>query len=934
MFRNPIAFFILITFSLPSYGQVKTKPENISLYNQAEKLYHAADATDFTDSMALIYYGKAIILLNKERNADDILADCFLKSGILKMSANKPEPALAYFRQAISVVQVSQKLSDSLLFQPLIYAGTIHYNLNDLDSAVYFFRQAERVNDKYSGLNESERLFNKFGALYYETGDYNKSISYFEKALSLVQSKKPVNVYFVINYKNNIATALMKQGKYRQALEIFQDLLHYPQPDDVLFYNIGNTYFEEAEYALSLKYVRKISHLEFEKYSSLIKIFIRLQQYDSAEVYLSKAKNIYSSKKTFTSAFAYGIVQKYSGDLKAAAGKTMDALADYQSAIINLDPAFSDTALSANPSTFSGLQNFSFLFEALIAKASAMRELGKSHRASDWQKQSVNAYGSALSLANHIERTYSSDDARLFLKTKINPATRDAVEAAIGLYEQTKNPEYINTAFGFAEGNKATVLQLGLRNLELTTIPGLPLALVSEEKRYRSVLAKLEIQSVHISDSAERKQLEKEMHEVEISLASVQDKLDENPAYHNLKFSAGSAGMDVLQQNLDDADEAILSYYFTADKLICFYITREGSGYSALPLDKNEFSNNVISTISALRNTLEDLDAASRTTINKMGSRLFTELIKPVFDKIKNKNRLIIIPYNEISYVPFEMLVMDDGSQMLKKFAISYNYTANFLTGKKPAKSKGYEVLAMAPFSNAGNMNLILQALPSSAGEIEQLPGKKFFGAEATKNQFISLLGQYPVIHLATHAIANDSNLLGSYIEFYGIKNDAEEKHRLFEKEIYTFNMNSARLVILSACETGNGLMVNGEGVISLSRAFSYAGCKSVVTSLWKADEISISFITKRLHQYLQKGLPIDIALQKSKIDFLASDEIDARIKTPAFWANLVLIGDYQPVTESPVNWIYLAVIFCVCSILVYFTIKKLTGHKDARLMS
>jgi CHAT domain-containing protein/tetratricopeptide (TPR) repeat protein len=928
MFRSPLAFFILLFFSLNSYGQAKkTQPGYIDLYNKAEKLYHTANTTDFTDSMALTYYGKAISLLIQEKKADYILADCFLKSGILEMSANKPEPALAYFHQAINLVEASHKLSDSLLFKPFIYAGTIQYNLNNLDSAVYFFRQAERVNDKYSGLDESERLFNKFGALYYETGDYNKSISYFEKALSLVQSKKPVNIYFVINYKNNIATALMKQGKYSQALEIFRELINYPQPDDILFYNIGNTYFEEAEYTLSLKYVRKISHLEFEKYSSLIKIFIRLQQYDSAQFYLAKAKNIYSSKKIFTSAFAYGIVLKYSGDLKAATGKPMEALEDYQSAIINLDPAFSDRSLSANPVVFSGLQNFSFLFETLVAKASTMRELGKSQQASNWLKQSVSAYGSALSLANHIERTYSSDDARLFLKTKINPATRDAVEAAIRLYDETKNPEYINTAFGFAEGNKATILQLGLRNLELTTIPGLPLALVSEEKRYRSILAKLEIHSVQVTDSTERKQLEREMHDVEISLASVQDKLDENPAYHNLKFLASSAGMDVLQKNLDGADEAILSYYFTADKLICFYITREGSGYSALPLNKNEFSNNVISTISALRNTLEDLDAVSRTTFRNMGTRLFTELIKPVFDKIKNKNRLIIIPYNEISYVPFEMLVMDDGSQMLKKFAISYNYTANFLTGNKPVKSKGYEVLAMAPFSDAGNMNLILPALPSSAGEIEQLPGKKLFGTEATKNQFTSLLGQFPVIHLATHAIANDSNLLGSYIEFYGIKNDAEDKHRLFEKEIYTFNMKSARLVILSACETGNGLMVNGEGVISLSRAFSYAGCKSVVTSLWKADEISISFITKRLHHYLQKGLPIDIALQKSKIDFLASSDIDARIKTPAFWANLVLIGDYQPVAESPVNWFYLAGIFFACSIAVYFAIKKLIRH-------
>ena len=93
--------------------------------------------------------------------------------------------------------------------------------------------------------------------------------------------------------------------------------------------------------------------------------------------------------------------------------------------------------------------------------------------------------------------------------------------------------------------------------------------------------------------------------------------------------------------------------------------------------------------------------------------------------------------------------------------------------------------------------------------------------------------------------------------------------------------------------------MVNGEGVISLSRAFSYAGCKSVVTSLWKADEISTSFIAKRIHHYLQKELPIDVALQKSKIDFLESNEIKERDKSPAYWANLVLIGDFHPLYKE-----------------------------------
>ena len=204
----------------------------------------------------------------------------------------------------------------------------------------------------------------------------------------------------------------------------------------------------------------------------------------------------------------------------------------------------------------------------------------------------------------------------------------------------------------------------------------------------------------------------------------------------------------------------------------------------------------------------------------------------------------------------------------------------------------------MAPFSGEGDKELILPPLPLSIGEISELPGKKLSGSQANKSQFVSLSAQYPVIHLATHAVANDSNLLGSYVEFFGLKKDADTIHRLYEKEIYTLDLKSARLVILSACETGNGLLVNGEGIISLSRAFSYAGCKSVITSLWKADEISTSYICKRLHHYLQKGLAIDEALQQSKIDYLETNEIEERFKNPAYWAHLILIGDYRPVVK------------------------------------
>jgi CHAT domain-containing protein len=187
----------------------------------------------------------------------------------------------------------------------------------------------------------------------------------------------------------------------------------------------------------------------------------------------------------------------------------------------------------------------------------------------------------------------------------------------------------------------------------------------------------------------------------------------------------------------------------------------------------------------------------------------------------------------------------------------------------------------------------------------------------------------YPVIHLATHAEANDSDPLRSFIEFYGLKGDADTIHRLYEQEIYHLDMKSTRLVILSACETGAGLLVNGEGIMSLSRAFSYAGCKTVITSLWKADDIATAFISRRLHHYLQKGFRKDEALQKAKIDYLESNDIEPGHKTPAYWAHLVLIGDAGAIEQKDhfIFWIIADIIFLF---LVLFIILKIRPDRPA----
>jgi LPXTG-motif cell wall-anchored protein len=108
--------------------------------------------------------------------------------------------------------------------------------------------------------------------------------------------------------------------------------------------------------------------------------------------------------------------------------------------------------------------------------------------------------------------------------------------------------------------------------------------------------------------------------------------------------------------------------------------------------------------------------------------------------------------------------------------------------------------------------------------------------------------------------------------------------------------MDSASLVIISACESGDGQLVNSEGVISLTRGFAYAGCKSMVTSLWKANDRSTAIIIQKFHAYLQQGYARSEALQKAKLDYIKAETVH---KTPNYWAHLVLIGDTEPLIET-----------------------------------
>jgi CHAT domain-containing protein len=131
---------------------------------------------------------------------------------------------------------------------------------------------------------------------------------------------------------------------------------------------------------------------------------------------------------------------------------------------------------------------------------------------------------------------------------------------------------------------------------------------------------------------------------------------------------------------------------------------------------------------------------------------------------------------------------------------------------------------------------------------------------------------------------------------------DTVEDGLLHAYELYNLRL-PADLAVLSACNTGFGRLQAGEGVMSLAHAFRYAGCRSIVMSLWPAEDESTAFIVERFYAHLAGGLPKDEALRLARLDYL--DQADPLRAHPYYWTHLVAMGDMTPLrkNKSPSLW-------------------------------
>ncbi len=203
-----------------------------------------------------------------------------------------------------------------------------------------------------------------------------------------------------------------------------------------------------------------------------------------------------------------------------------------------------------------------------------------------------------------------------------------------------------------------------------------------------------------------------------------------------------------------------------------------------------------------------------------------------------------------------------------------------------------------------------LGALPWARTEVstivEMLGGTPYFDEDASEANFKANAGRYNILHLATHALVDDTNPMFSKFVFSDTEDSTEDGY-LNTYELYSMDLN-AELAVLSACNTGFGKVQRGEGISNLAKGFLHAGCPSVVVSLWQvADSKSTLSLMSDFYAELAAGKRKDAALRDAKLRYL--DQASPVTADPFYWAGFVPVGNRQPLSGTTSHHLWLLVI-------------------------
>jgi CHAT domain-containing protein len=332
------------------------------------------------------------------------------------------------------------------------------------------------------------------------------------------------------------------------------------------------------------------------------------------------------------------------------------------------------------------------------------------------------------------------------------------------------------------------------------------------------------------------------------------------------------ATLKALQQSMRDERYEVLQYLVTESGLLLWHIAPDSVTVRNVFLPRTE----VINKVAALRKSLADRNAKFD---ERTARELYLFLVQPVIGQIRAE-RLVVIPHEDLGYVPFQALPDPATGQFLgERFQISYAPGASVLLSlRRSAGLAGARLLAVA---DPG----IPAAGPEVAAIAKLFPGR----ARVVTDDLVreadvkAWTRDFEVIHLAVHGKFDAGEPLLSYL---ALGRGGGDDGRLTAAEIFGLPLDRSRLVVLSACETGRAEATHSNELLGMVRALVYAGAGTLVLSYWEVDSASTALWMQAFYE-AARSRPLAEAARTA----LARVKARPEFAHPYYWAAFAMIG-------------------------------------------
>ena len=922
--------------------------KNSTLYNDsiyAELVCHKAlnlkllgefkEAYDVADSL--------INRLETKKDTEHFLANAYQIKSRVEIDLGDYDYSIMSAKKALSYNNDQSQEQKAALLNII---GVGFYFKDQLDSTSYYYNASYNIKQaiKADHYQLAITTYN-IGIVQEDLGDYDKAIEFYNKAAHHDLLDRGEDVGFLSDIYAALTNAYFKKNDLEKAEEFAEKALQIAikrygedSPNTSFVYIAYSNIFElKGEYEKSIEYVQKALRIRKNTYGnnhrwtaeSLLSISenqVELKRFTAAEKNYNEviaiAKSIDNNLIQAYAEMGLGNIYMETNrhdlaitSLKSAKEKFINAYGNYHEThlsalVLEAENYFrngeSETALELIDVIKTNAINSDlfYVLDALTLELDIALDFYKASKDMKLLNNSIQNIDDAIQLIFKIKKDFPSSKSRIYVNNSMNDFVAKAIEAAYILYNSTHDFRYVEKAFELSELNRSSALVTGIQDVRFKKMANVPQALLLKENQLNHELARLkkEIYYEENAEEPERDYLD-ELLSKQIICRTTLDSLFttieiEHPKYYQLKYSAKGIGAKALQNTVLKEDETVIVYFLAENQAYVFVISKSEINFIELPK-----AQDIQSVLKVFRERLN-----KREGITQQSKTLYNLLVKDL--NIQTK-RLIIIPDKELNHLPFEALLKDD-TFLVEDYIICYSGSASLL---KTQQDDFFDFkfttdwVGFAPEFKSDN------PLTSSKTEIEAvaklMEGDTFLGEQATVENFIMATQNSSILHLATHAEIDKINPLYSKLMF-------SEDAVLTASDIYTLPIN-AELAVLSACETGFGKLEKSEGVMSMSRAFQYAGVKSTVMSLWKVPDQETAKLMESFYKHLKAGNSKDEALKKAKIEYLDTTD-DVALRHPFYWSGFVISGDVSALETHSETWM---IILILAGILVLFLSRK-----------